>query len=277
MSCIDMDEKCEVWRGGSMVKVLSKVCWQVSLVALMLGGGQSLLAKGVPTVKQLREYSESMPLVELPAKAADLVSEADAEDQQRLAVRIVRVFLVERHSLAPSLIGAMCRKVPEISVPTTLEAVRLFPESTHSIVKAAIVAAPDYATLICIQTSLEEPNRKREIVNALRRGLPDHVPNLVAALQTFGGERVESIADAVRTTKNRIGTSGTNSPANPLDALYNNPVGTPQLRFPDDPIEIPENFSGGELLDHFDVILRELLTDSGNPFADDVVVEEYVR
>ncbi len=278
MSCIDTDENSGVWRRGLVLRGWEKRCFQALLAAVVLSGGLRSMASDVPSVRQLERYSESLPIIELPAKAADLVSEAPLESKGRLAVRIVRIFLRERHSLAPSLVGEICREEPGVSVATTREAVRLFPESTHSIVKAAIVAAPEYATLICVQASLEEPNRKREVVNAIRRGLPEQVPDFVDTLQSFTNERVESIADAIRTTKNRIGTSRSDTPANPDDAIFNNPVGSPQQQFVvGDIVEIPDDLSGAELIDHFDVILRELLDDPSNPFSDDVVVERYVQ
>lgn len=247
--------------------------WAALVIALTL----SSEARGALSVRELGRVRDSLPLVELPAKAAELVASADAKEQERLAVRVVRVFLVGKHSLAPSLVGAICHEVPEVSPQLVSEAVRLFPELTHSIVKAAVVSAPEQASLICLQAALEDPQKKVEVINALRRGLPDGVPELQSVLQFLVDGRVESISDAVYITKNRIGTSTFNQPANPLDPRDNNPPGTPQLRFPDDPIEIPENLSGTELTNFFDTLLREIITGEENQFDDDVVIERYVQ
>lgn len=246
-------------------------------VALLLCSVLSSVAHAGKTVNELKQVSKNLPLVELPVKAAEIISQSSSEDRERLAVRVVRVFLVGHHSLAPSLVGAICHQVPELSTVVVAEAVRLFPEITHSIVKAAVVSAPDYATAICLQAALEEPGQKRAVVNALLRGNPAGVTEFQSVLQSLVDGRAESVSDALYTTKNRIGTSARNTPANPLDSRDNNPPGTPQLRFQEASIEIPEDYSGSELTNFFDTLLRELIKGEGTHFDDDVVIERYVQ
>jgi hypothetical protein len=228
------------------------------------------------TVRALREQAESLSVVELPAKAAEIVSDSPEKGRKRLAVRIVRVFLKERHSLAPSLVGSICSAAPDVSVVVTAEAVQLFPESAYSIVKAAVASAPEMAVSICLQASIEVPDRSRQIVNAVRRAHPSAVTELIGVVTVLSAARVETVDAAIQSTRNRIGTSLSNVPANLNDFRDNNSPGLLQLRFLDG-MEVAENLSGSELINHFDRIRRELLRGDDNQFDDDVVIERYVQ
>ena len=258
--------------------LMSRGALGVVLSAMILGCGLEVSGETIPTwtVSALREQAEMVPVVELPAKAAEIVASALEEDRKRLAVRTVRIFLSERHSLAPSLVGAICRAAPEVSVAVTAEAVRLFPESAYSIVRAAVASAPEFAVSICLQSTIAEPDRVRQIVNGLRRGDSSKLPEFQVLVTAMSSATEEMVDAAVQSTRNRIGTSTLNKPANPNDPRDNNPAGQPQLKFLDG-MEVPEDLSGGELISHFDRIRRELLLGDGNQFDDDVVIQDYVR
>ncbi|MDA7510652.1 hypothetical protein N8642_02055 [bacterium] len=227
-------------------------------------------------MRALGEQSENVSVVELPAKAAEIIVGHPEKGRKRFAVRVVRVFLQERHSLAPSLVGAVCSAVPDVSAAVAAEAVQLFPESAYSIVKAAVASAPEMVVSICLQASIEVPDRNRQIVNGLRRGHPTGITELVRVVTPLSTARVEMIDAAVRSTRNRMGTSLSNEPANPSDLLDNNPSGLPQLRYPVG-VEVPEDLSGSELLNLFDQIRRLLLLGDENQFDDDILIERYVQ
>lgn len=256
-----------VWKGGGVV---------VGLILFGLTMQLSGATKSVWTVKALRVQAERVAVVELPAKAAEIISEHPENGRERFAVRVVRVFLRERHSLAPSLVGAICSAVPEVSVAVATEAVKLFPESAYSIVKAAIASSPEMAVSICLQASIESPEQSKQIVNGLRRAHPTGVTELTSLMTTLSLARVEMIDAAIRSTRIRVGTSFSNLPADPNDFIYNNPPGQQQLKFLDG-MEVPENLSGSELLNMFDRIRRLLLVGDGTQFDDDVVIERYVQ
>jgi hypothetical protein len=227
-------------------------------------------------VKALREQAEIVSVVELPAKAAEIISESPEEGRKRFAVRVVRVFLQEKHSLAPSLVGAICSAAPDVSAAVTAEAVQLFPESAYSIVKAAVASAPEMAVSICLQASITVPEQRRQIVNGLRRAHPDGITELLRVVTMLSTARVEMIDSAIRSTRIRIGLSSSNAPANPDDVIDNNPSGLEQLRFLEGMV-VTENLSGSELFNDFDRIRRLLLLGDGNQFDDDVVIERYVQ
>lgn len=206
------------------------------LFALLMISPKAISENGqdLKSIQELRSLSESVPTVELPAKAAELIQSAKPDQRHQYGLRLVRVFLTKHHSLAPSLVGAICRVAPEISVGVTAEAVKLFPEQSHGIVRSAISAAPEFAARIALQATLDAPDRSRSIRIALRGSQPEAL-NLFSDLQNSPASQRGVSADlAIETSKNRI---------------------EPGRRFPDAPLEVPEDLSGSEL-DNFDEIGR---------------------
>lgn len=215
----------------------AQTCGKLALLVALLLAVPAAIAeseKGIKSLQELQALSESTPIMEIPAKAAELIQSAEPEQRVQYGIRMVRVFLTERHSLAPSLVAAICRIAPEISVNVVSEAVKLFPEQSHRIVKAAVAAAPEFAARIALQATLDAPDQARPIRIALRSARSDASPLVGDLSTTLPFDRSESFESAIDTSKNRI---------------------EPGRRFPDAPLEVPEDFSGGEE-DDFDYIGR---------------------
>lgn len=253
------------------------------LIALYLGAltfSVSLcagLSESSLNVRSLRQISESTPLIEIPNVVERLLKETPPEDRSRIGIRIARVFLQGRPALGPSLVSTICRVAPRAAATVTVEAVRLFPEHCFSIIRAAVLAAPEFAIPITLFAVLAEPNRTSELLSGFRKSHPELVDEMQEVVSFLKSDRVTTLADAVFTTKIRIGTSFSNAPANPDDSRDNNPPPAEQLRFPDLPDEVPEDLSGTEVVSQFDRILRELYVGDDSQFDDGIVVESYVR
>ena len=253
------------------------------LAAFCLGG----LAVGLPlsadsaekhlSVTALQKIVEGTPAIELPAVARRLIAEVSQEEQSRIGVRIVRVFLQGRAAIGPSLLSTLCQVAPQAAVNITTEAVRLFPEHSFSLVRASVTAVPDLAIPITLFTALAEPDRADEFVQGFRRSQPDQVAEMERLVGLFASKRITTLADAIHTTNIRIGSSVSTVPADPNDARNNNPPPAEQLRFLDIPEEVPEDFSGSEILSQFDRILRELYEGDDTKSDDDVTIKRYVR
>ena len=141
------------------------------------------LASSQPTHRELNRISDETPIVEKPARAAELIKEVDSSLRQRFAIRVVRIFLKEAHSLAPSLVGAIAASSPDIIVEVASEAVQLFPESAYSIVKAAVAGAPEKAVAIAINTSVQNVNRAEQILAGTIAAEPSSAPQLMSILE----------------------------------------------------------------------------------------------
>ena len=252
------------------------------------------------SVKAIRAMASETSVVELPAKAAEIVSAASEETREKVAIRTVRIFLQNHHSLAPSLVGAIAHAAPEVAAAVTAEAIRLFPESAYSITKAAVSAAPKHAVQIALRAGAADRARSAEITAAVQRAIPEHAEaylNVLSAL--VKGERVETVDLAVVTVKIRIGSSTDNRPASETNLSLNNVIGQQQQTFvgtnqriETDPdtgeqfvivevdlgatVEVPEDLTGQDKND-FDVLVRQLFNDNKNPFVNNVTIQAYVN
>ena len=94
-----------------------------------------------PTAKAVRAVAKTTSVVELPAKASEIVKSVPEAERERIAVRTLRIFLEGRQALAPTLVGEIIQAAPETAMAVVTEAVRLFPESAHSIARAAAAVA----------------------------------------------------------------------------------------------------------------------------------------
>ena len=253
--------------------------------------------KRIPSVKAIRAIASETSVVELPAKAAEIISQASDETREKVAIRTVRIFLQNHHSLAPSLVGAIANAVPELAATVAAEAIKLFPESAYSITKAAVAAAPEQAVRVAIAATSAQEGQVAGIVAGVQRAIPGQVEqfnSLFAALSA--GERFESADLAILTVKFRIGTSSGRNPANP-NPIFNAPTGGQNQTFAGvtpvfetDPVtnevivtftvdtgnqDVSEDLSGQEALDIFDVISRVLVQEG--QFKKQPVIQKYVN
>ena len=253
----------------------------------------------IASAKAIRAIAEETSIIELPAKAAEIVAAAKEENRKKVAIRTVRIFLQNHHSLAPSLIGAIAKAAPEVAAAAASEAIALFPESAYSITKAAVAAAPDYAVLIALSTAANNRAQASAISTGAHRAIPsksDQLTDVFTALSE--GERVESADLAIITIKVRIGSSSSITPADLNNPTLNVPgqgnaqqvfegvvqstvtdpeTGETEVVFTIDTgsVEIPENFNGQEQ-SGFDIITRDLLK-GDNKFVNEIVIEAYVN
>jgi hypothetical protein len=258
------------------------------------------------SVRTMRAIVSETSVVELPAKAAEIVTAASEETREKVAVRTVRIFLQNHHSLAPSLVGAIANAAPEVAPAITAEAIMLFPESAYSITKAAVAAAPKQAVLIALRAAQANPSLIGSIRAGIDRGVPALAPQFQQVLATIAsGERVETADLAIITVRVRIGTSSNNQPADLGDLSLNvGGEGSTQQVFAGviqqvidvpvvDPItgiitiekevifsidtgsvEVPEDLTGQQT-NQFDLIARVL--NSGSGFVKEVVIESYTN
>ena len=254
--------------------------------------------KSILSVKEIRNIAAETAVVELPAKAAEIVTAASEEVREKVAIRTVRIFLAEKHSLAPSLVGAISHAAPEVAPAVVAEAIQLFPENAYAITKAAVSAAPKQAVLIALRAAAANRALAPTISTGVQRAIPAQADQFVGLLTALSqGERVESAELAIVTVKVRIGSSSSITPAdlnNPVlnvpgqgnqqqvftgvqQSVVTNPDGSVEVVFTIDTgnEEIPENFQGQEQ-SGFDIITRDLLK-GDNRFVRDITIEAYVN
>ena len=167
--------------------------------------------KDAPKTNPYDQRLAVVPAAELPAKAADLVSQAKPRAQQGVTVDVVKSAVALNPAAAPAIVGAIARAVPDMAAVAAGVAAAQQPRQARAIAKAAAAAAPKKAGEIVMSVCRAVPNDYREIavavsqavsgadkeiVNAVGSGVPHLKRSIEKALAGYGGN-VTSVADTL--------------------------------------------------------------------------------
>ncbi len=122
--------------------------------------------------------------VELPAKAAELVSKADAKQRIQTTLDVVRAAVPLSPASAPSIVGSIAESSPEMAATAAATAVSLMPDLSAAIARAAAVAAPGKAGQIVEAMCRVVPEDYKEIAIAVADVVPGAGKEIYAAIST---------------------------------------------------------------------------------------------
>src|ERR1035437_1999545 len=175
-------------------------------VAFLVAG--NCFAKDAPTANPFNKILTAVPAAELPAKAADLVSQAKPRDRQAATVNVVKAAVGINPAAAPAIVGAIARAVPKMAAVAAGTAAAEQPKQASAIAKAAAAGPPSQAGAIvravcravpneyrniAIAVSQAVPGAGKEILNAVVSALPELKPSIESVLAGYGGN-VPSVA-----------------------------------------------------------------------------------
>jgi hypothetical protein len=129
----------------------------------------STLAVTDAQLKAIKRSVNEVAVAELPAKAAQLVTEAPKEDREAVAVTVVRAAIRKSRSSAPLIVSAVSKAAPEVAAPVSRVAAEMESGQSSSIAAAAVSAAP---------------SAKTDIVSSVRQGVYGAVPTPAAGGST---------------------------------------------------------------------------------------------
>jgi hypothetical protein len=150
-------------------------------VGLIIGCG-SALAKDEPAVIGLTESFRKVPAAEVPAKAADIVLQAEASGRDAVAVNVVKAALKKNPTMATAVVGAICRKSPETAPTVAATAAGVQPKQAKLIAQAAAAAAPAQAGEIVKAVCKVAPRAYREIALAVAQVAPKAAKEILTGL-----------------------------------------------------------------------------------------------
>jgi hypothetical protein len=225
-------------------------------------------AKDAPKANPFTKVLTAVPAAELPAKAADLVSQAKLRDRQTTTVSVVKAALGINPAAAPAIVGAIARAVPEMASVAAGTAAAQQPKQAAAIAKAAAAAAPLQAGAIveavcravpkeyrsiAIAVSQVAPEAGLEIVNGVTSAVPGLKPAIERVLAGYGGN-VPSVAVMLDQAAQAAAVSETASPTVPTPAsltvvrgataVRGPAVGPPYIRLPTTPTGVTPGTSG---------------------------------
>ena len=122
-------------------------------------------------LQEIKQAVLSVPVPEIPAKAAELVTKADKKDKQAVAVTAVRAAVLKHRAAAPLVISAISKAAPEIASAVAVAASELVNDQAPLIARAAAVSAPSKASEVIAAVSQAVPSQGASVeatVNAVR-------------------------------------------------------------------------------------------------------------
>jgi hypothetical protein len=126
---------------------MNKTRFNHCVLALLLGGAiltaPSALALTAKRANELRKAVTSVPVPEMPAKAAELVQQAKDSDRKEVAVTVVRAAVSKRRASGPVVVAAISKVAPELAGIAAKAASQIVTDQTSNIAQAAIAAAPE--------------------------------------------------------------------------------------------------------------------------------------
>lgn len=102
-------------------------------------------------IKNIKTEVLSVPVPEMPAKAAELVKLSEKKDRQATALVAVRTVVAKHRAAAPLVVSAISKVAPELTTVVAKATAEVAPDQAPSIVAAAVAAAPAQANTIRAQ------------------------------------------------------------------------------------------------------------------------------
>ena len=185
--------------------------------------GINASAKDTTKNSQLTKALKSVPVASLPAKAAELVKQAKAEERQTTTIGVVKAVVESNPTLTVEVVAAIAKAAPDMASLAASTAAILEPKQAAMIVKAAVEAAPsqvgDIVQAVCRATPSEyrtvavaaseaAPTSSKEIVAAVSSAIPSMKSSIDQSMKVYGGS-VPSVAIVLDQT--RVGTRTTPS------------------------------------------------------------------
>ena len=135
---------------------MKKLVFTAALMVALAMVAPSTFGITAAQTKAVKKAVTSVPVAEMPAKAAQLVTEASKEDREAVAVTAVRAGISKSRSSARLMVSAVAKVAPEVAGAVTMAASEMEASQAGYIASAAISAAP---------------SAKNEIVTSANRGV----------------------------------------------------------------------------------------------------------
>lgn len=155
-----------------------KVILSLAIGALFMLGLSSHAATPSPSLNALK----SVPLAELPGKAATLVAAADAKSQVQTAVDVTKSGIGLNPAAASAIVGAIASRTPETAAVVAATAASLFPKQAAELARIAAAAAPKYAGKITEAVCAVVPNAYKEIAQAVANAVPGSAKEILTGV-----------------------------------------------------------------------------------------------
>jgi hypothetical protein len=119
---------------------------------------------------------------ELPAKSAELVSQADAKNLNQTTMDVVKAAVGLNPAAAPAIVGSISQSSPSMAATAASTAVALVPSEVVAISKAAASAAPAQAGAIVEAICKVMPTDYKKVAAAVAQVAPEAGKEILAGV-----------------------------------------------------------------------------------------------
>jgi len=159
---------------------ISKITMSAAAAVLAL----TLISRAgdTPTANPFLAVLSTITQAELPAKAADLVAQADAKHQQQTTIDVVKAAVGLNPAAAAVIVGSIAQKTPAMAAIAAGTAAGLVPNQAAAIARAAAVAAPQQAGKIVEAICRVLPAAYAEVAEAVADVVPGAGKEILAGV-----------------------------------------------------------------------------------------------
>jgi len=150
-------------------------------VALLLVFSNSVQCSETPASQTL-SILKSVPLAELPGKAAALVSAAPGKKQVEIAVDVVRAAVGLNPAGAPAIVASISAGTPAVAPTVAATAASLLPQQAAALAQIAAASSPKMAGKIVEAVCKVVPDAYRTIAEAVAKVVPDASKEILAGV-----------------------------------------------------------------------------------------------
>lgn len=211
-------------------------------MAVALVATAKLTAGETPAANPFFGTLSTVSPAELPAKSADLVSQADSKNRAATTADVVKAAVGLNPAAAAAIVGTIAESTPEMASVAAATAVSLVPKQAVGIAHAAAAAAPSEAGKIVEAMCRVVPNDYKDIAETVAEVAPGTGKAILAAISTaipalqepigkvlatsnVGNPSVSDVLDQVSPV---IATTGLNGmPITPATIAYSGVSGSP--------------------------------------------------
>jgi len=162
------------------------------VIGMLLAPAFSSLAAS-PTASPSLSILKSVPLGDLPGKAAALVAAADAKSQAQTAADVVKSAIGLNPAAATAIVGSVAVRTPEVAAVAAATAASLLPKQAAVLAQVAAAAAPKFAGKIVEAVCAVAPDSYKTIAQAVADAVPGAAREILAGVATA----IPSLKDAI--------------------------------------------------------------------------------
>lgn len=139
-------------------------------------------ASKAPQVESLKKSLKAVPVVEMPAKAAELVSAAATDEREATATSVIQAVAELKPAAVVSVVGAVVRALPDSASAIAAAAAAQQPKLAGAITKAAASAAPGQAAKIVWAVCKQVPTKYNDVAIAAFQAAPGAGKEILSAV-----------------------------------------------------------------------------------------------